>query len=142
MAEHLTNIVVVGMIVRDGKIFMARRAKTKITFPDQFELVGGHLDPGEQPADGLIREIQEELGVTVSVGQIVDAFTYEDHEGLKIEICYLCELADSTIEPVLQPADHSEARWITSAEIASIGKEDEESDALRKAFRIVKGEQR
>jgi mutator protein MutT len=140
MSEHLTNIVVVGLIVRGGRIFVARRAASKAAFPNVFELLGGHLDPGEQPSETLVREIQEELGVTVKVGTIIDAFTYEDNEGLKVEICYLCELQDPATEPKLNPVDHSEGRWIEESEIDSLGKDDEEVAVLRKAFKMIKGE--
>ncbi len=139
MDEHLTNIVVCGLIARDGKIFVPRRAQTKATFPGTFELVGGHADPGEQPVAALEREIREELGVEVEVGMLIDAFTYTSESTFKIEICYLCTLKDPTVEPVLNAADHSEARWIGPDEIALFEKDDEETAVLRKAFKVLKG---
>lgn len=134
MSEHQTNIVVVGFIVRDNKIFIAKRAATKSTFPDRFELVGGHLDPGETVEDALRREIKEEIGIKVTVAEPIDVFTYESEGIFKVEICYLCYPEDPTIEPVLNPADHSSALWITEDEIDRFEKEDEETAALRKAF--------
>jgi len=139
MSEHLSNIVVCGLIARDGKIFVAKRAATKLTFPGSYELIGGHVDPGEQPVAALEREIMEELGVRVKVGQVVDVFTYESEGMFKVEICYLCSLEDPTAEPTLNPADHSEARWITVDEIPQLQKEDEEVEVLQKAFNIIKG---
>jgi 8-oxo-dGTP diphosphatase len=137
MSEHLTNIVVVGLIVRDGKIFIAKRAASKAAFPDQFELVGGHLDPGEDLAHALRREIKEEIGVDIHVGELIDAFTYTSEDTFKVELIYLCELLDPTMEPVLQPADHSEALWISGDELAKFEKDDEETAALRKAFKLI-----
>ncbi len=139
MSEHLTNIVVVGIIVRDGKVFIARRAKTKTTFPDRFELLGGHVDPGEQPVAALKREIREELAVNVHAGRLVDAFTYESEGMFKVELCYLCTL-DTGAEPTLHPEDHSESRWIGPGEIDLFEKEDEETAAVRKVFKILEGE--
>jgi len=124
---------------QQGRIFMARRAATKTTFPDQFELVGGHIDPGEQPVEALKREIKEEIGVDIIIKRIVDAFTYESEGMFKVEICYLCTLANPAVQPVLNPADHSEAKWITADEISLIEKEDEETEVLRKAFKILEG---
>ena len=140
MSEHLTNIVVVGLIVRDGKIFMARRAATKFAFPDEFEIVGGHLDPGETLQDGLKREIKEEIGVDIEVGELVDAFTYTSENTFKVELCYVCTLVDPTIEPVLQPADHSEALWISEDEIDKLQKDDPEIVLIRKAFKLINGD--
>ena len=139
MSEHQTNMVIVGCIVRGGKIFVAKRAKTKKMFPDRYELVGGHVDVGEQPAQALFRETREEISLDVTVGQPVGAFTFTDDEGFKIEIAYLCYPLDDT-EPTLNPADHSESRWIGQGEIDTFEKEDEETELLRQAFKLLEGE--
>ena len=140
MSEHLTNIVVCGLIVRDGKIFIAKRAATKTTFPDRYELLGGHVDPGEQLEVALRREIKEELDVEVIIEAPVGAFTYTSEGVFKVEVCYLCSLSDPTKEPTLNPADHSEARWIGAGDIALFEKEDEETEIVREAFKILEGE--
>lgn len=134
---HNTNIVVVALLRRDNKLFIARRADTKTTFPGCYELIGGHVDPGEVLEDALRREVREEVGVEVTVGQIVGAFTYESEDTFKVEICYMCELADASSEPVLNPGDHSEGGWITKDQIDVFGKIDEEADMLEKAFTLI-----
>ncbi len=140
MSEHQTNMVIVGFIVRDEKIFIAKRSKTKKTFPDKYELVGGHIDDGEQPEAALVREVHEELGISVTVGQPVGSFTYYSEDQFKIEVAYICYPTDDS-EPTLNPADHSGSRWIGRDEIGLFEKEDEETDLLRKAFEII-GENR
>lgn len=52
----------VGAVVRDeqGRLLLHRRADS-----GRWSIVGGILDPGEQPADGLVREVFEETGVVV-----------------------------------------------------------------------------
>lgn len=141
MSKHLTNIVVCALVERDGKIFVAKRAATKSSYPGKYEIIGGHLEPGESLEEGMQREAREELGAEVRVGQIVDAFTYhcDDENVFKVEICYFCHLA-SGVEPTLNPEDHSEGRWITEAEISIMDEQDAETKALRKAFSILKGE--
>jgi len=138
MSNHLTNIVVVGFIVRGDKIFIARRAATKTTFPDQYELIGGHLDPGETLEEALKREIKEEVGLDIRVGELIDAFTYESEGALKVELCYICYQEDDKAEPLLNPEDHSTCLWITESEIDKFNKEDDETVALRKAFAYIK----
>ena len=137
MSEHLTNIVVCACIARDGKIFMARRANTKTTFAGEYELVGGHADPGEQPEAALQREIQEELGVDINVIEPVFAFTYHSEGVDKIEIVYLCTLNDPTNEPILNPADHSQSCWVGPDGLDRLGKDDIEITALQKAFKAL-----
>lgn len=137
MSEHTTNLLAVGCIVRDGKIFIAKRAKTKGMFPDRYELIGGHLELGEQPQEALVREVKEELGIDVTVGQPVHAFTEQVGEVFYMEVIYICYLKNPTDEPTLDSAEHSEAHWITVEEIGKFDKEDEETIALRKAFELI-----
>lgn len=137
MNEHLTNIVVVALIHdQQGRIFVARRAASKATFPGRFEIIGGHLDPGETLEAGLKREVLEEIGCEIEIEDLVDAFTYESEDMFKVELVYLCRL-QSGQTPTLHPDDHSESRWIGSGEIDLFEKEDEETEALRKAFKIL-----
>ncbi|KQV15652.1 MULTISPECIES: NUDIX domain-containing protein [unclassified Kitasatospora] len=52
----------VGAVVRDeqGRVLLNRRSDS-----GRWSIVGGILDPGEQPADGLVREVFEETGLVV-----------------------------------------------------------------------------
>lgn len=139
MSEHLTNIVVVAIIHNDDdQVFVARRAAMKSFHPGMFECVGGHLDPGETLEEGLQREIREEIGCEIVIEELFDAFTYESEGMLKVELSYLCHLAPGEV-PKLNPEDHSEYLWIGSDEVEKFEKEDEETDALRKAFKILEG---
>ena len=140
MNEHTTNLLAVGCIVRDGKIFMAKRAKTKKMFPDRYELLGGHLEIGEQPWEALAREVKEEVDIDIIVGQPVHVFTEQIGEVFYMEAVYMCTLKDPAVEPTLDPAEHSESRWIEEGEIDSLNRDNEEITALRKAFKLLKGE--
>lgn len=52
------------LIIRDGKVLLSRRANTS-WLNGHLCLPGGHVEEGETPQQALIREIKEELGVTV-----------------------------------------------------------------------------
>ena len=140
MSEHLTNLLAVGCIARDGKILVAKRSNTKKMFPDRYELLGGHLEPGEQPWEALSREVLEEVGLEIIVGQPVYVFTEQIGDVFYMEVVYLCSLKDPTAEPTLDPAEHSESRWIEEGDIDSLGKDDKEIIALRNAFEQLEGE--
>lgn len=139
MSEHNTNIVVVAVIYNEEKkVFIARRSTTKETWPNRFELTGGHLEPGETLEEGLHREVREEIGCDIEIERLFDAFTYESEGVFKVELSYLCKLKPGQ-QPKLNPNDHSEFLWINSSEIAKFEKEDDETGALRKAFKILEG---
>lgn len=102
-------------IVRDGRALVAVRAHD----PEKgrLDLPGGFLEVGEHPADALVREVREELGVTIEVDSgplLLATFIYGTggEHGLAIgfEACI--------VEGEPRPADDvAEVRWISAAEL-------------------------
>ena len=60
--------VVVGALVRGGRVLLARRTLDKRAYPGAWDLPGGHVEPGESEPAALARELREELGVDVVPG--------------------------------------------------------------------------
>ncbi len=52
-----------ALLLRDRRLLLARRAPHKKNYPDCWDLVGGHVEPGETIEQALIREVEEEIGV-------------------------------------------------------------------------------
>lgn len=59
--------VVAGILVRGDDILICQRHHTD-RYGLQWEFPGGKLQPGENPQQGLCRELREELNVDASVG--------------------------------------------------------------------------
>ena len=53
-----------ALIDADGRILLAQRPEGK-TLAGLWEFPGGKVEPGERPEETLIRELKEELGITV-----------------------------------------------------------------------------
>ncbi len=62
-ARELVLVVACALIDPDGRILMAQRPPGK-AMAGLWELPGGKLAPGETPEDCLLRELDEELGVS------------------------------------------------------------------------------
>ncbi len=60
----LLLVVAVALVDADGRILLAQRPEGK-TLAGLWEFPGGKLEAGERPEDALIRELKEELGITV-----------------------------------------------------------------------------
>ncbi|MGE5675302.1 MAG: (deoxy)nucleoside triphosphate pyrophosphohydrolase [Mycobacterium leprae] len=73
----MNNIIPVtaAIIERDGRVLIAQR-KPGDTLEQLWEFPGGKLKFGERPEDGIVREIQEELGMAITVTGL---FAVESH---------------------------------------------------------------
>ncbi|HEY8270769.1 MAG TPA: 8-oxo-dGTP diphosphatase MutT [Pseudobdellovibrionaceae bacterium] len=67
--------VVAGFLKKDGKILVGQRPENN-SLPGQWEFPGGKIEPGETPEQALVRELQEELGIDVEVGDLKLACTH------------------------------------------------------------------
>lgn len=74
-------VVAVALVDRDNRVLIARRPEGK-QLAGYWEFPGGKLNPGETPEDALIRELHEEIGITVSKDCIAPltfaSYTYPD----------------------------------------------------------------
>ena len=58
--------VVLGALVREGRVLLVHRSPTKRAYPDIWDLPGGRIEAGESELDALTRELHEELGVQIA----------------------------------------------------------------------------
>ncbi len=126
------------------KVFLPKRADTKKFLPGKYELPGGHIDYGEDITAGLIREIKEELGVDVRLGDPFAVFTYtnEVKGSHSIEVDYFAQLVSSPDDISLNPDDHSASGWFTEDEAIELNgdPEDEEVAAIKQGFALLRGQ--
>ncbi len=67
--------VAAGFLRKDGKILVGQRPENN-SLPGQWEFPGGKIEPGETPEQALAREMEEELGIEVEVGDLKLACTH------------------------------------------------------------------
>lgn len=103
----------------DGRLFIQRRSPTRKLFPDTWDIVGGHLEPGETLDEALRREVEEETGWRVSVvlGTIGE-YRYLGNDGLeRLETDFLIRVDGDLSRPRLEAGKHTAYKWITRDEI-------------------------
>ncbi len=65
MSAKIVLVAACALIDADGRVLIAERPAGK-AMAGLWEFPGGKVDPGERPEDALIRELKEELGITVN----------------------------------------------------------------------------
>lgn len=126
------------------KVFLPKRADTKKFLPGVYELPGGHVDFGEDLKEGLAREIMEELGMHVAVGDVIDVFTYMNHikKSHSIEVVYYAQFTDPIEQIHLNHEDHSTYGWFAENELEKVysgekGRDDPEAIVIQKGFKKI-----
>jgi 8-oxo-dGTP diphosphatase len=109
----VNQIVVAAAIVAEGKVLVAQRVRPP-ELAGRWELPGGKVAAGETEPEALARELAEELGVEVEVGErLGDDVELNPTMTLR---AYQAILLRG--EP--QPHDHAALRWVSAAELNDV----------------------
>lgn len=111
------KVRVVGAVIynEQKQILCALRAP-EMSNGGLWEFPGGKIEEGEQPEESLVREIQEELGCTIAVGdQVADIH----HEYEKVIVNLLTYKA-YIVEGQPYPFEHAQLKWVPLQELSSL----------------------
>ena len=101
---------------RDGKIFIAKRQMVG-DMGGRWEFPGGKIEDGEDLQTAVVREMQEEFGVTVTVGRKITSGSFT-HKGKPCTLDVLeVTFPHNGIEKKFELTEHTDYKW---ADIASI----------------------
>lgn len=105
---------VTGVVINDrDEVLLTKRADT-----GNWHLISGILEPGEQPAHGLLREISEETGVIAEVQRLSSTWagppTVVPSNGDQVQfldLCFRCRYVSG--EPVVGDDENVDVRWFS-----------------------------
>lgn len=111
--KEYAMLEVVAALIRDNEKFMICQRPPHKARGLCWEFVGGKVETGETNEEALVRECREELGITVSVGDVFMDVIHQYPELMVHLTLYNATVTDG--EP--QMLEHNDIRWITPDEI-------------------------
>ncbi|MGC5247316.1 NUDIX hydrolase [Gordonia sp. DT219] len=106
-----------GVVVDDaGRVLLARRADT-----DEWAVISGVLEPGEEPAHAIIREIAEETGIDAQVVRLTSVdvtplITYPNGDQTRyLDVCFLARYRGG--RPHVADDENTDVGWFDPADL-------------------------
>lgn len=134
MNTYLVPISVKGLVIENGKVWLRKNER------EEWELPGGKLEEGEQPEQTVLREMQEELGYEVMVGDIWQAHMHKvkgsmDESFGVLVVTYRCEIVKRVGEfELIGEAGPSEFQLFAPEELDNLNIPDFYKASIHKAF--------
>ena len=98
------------LLVKNDQVLITRDSRDTV-----WELPGERLNKGEDPATGLKREVFEELGVVIQVGQpvYVNQFKHTRDGAYAFVVVYTATLEDDLAAFTVDPVEVADMQWVT-----------------------------
>lgn len=120
-----------GIIIKDGKILVAKRASEP--YKGKWDFLGGYVGQAETPEEAHKREIKEELGVDCEItflGSFPGSASFSNFKFPVLNFAYLTELKGT---PKLNKKENLELQWVKLEDLKTIA-----FDSNRKILSFVK----
>ena len=106
--------VVAAIIIKDNMVYATRRGYGE--FKGWWEFPGGKTEDGESLENALKREIREELGAEIEVGELLDTVEW-DYPNFHLTMhCFVCALLSDT----LKLNEHEADAWLNTESLHTV----------------------
>ena len=118
---QLFRVVTAAVIEDNGKFLLGRRHPKDDNLPDFWSIPAGHIEVEETDIntleENLKREVKEELGIEIEVGDYLDSHSWVTEEYSKLTVVFLARITSG--EPQTSE-EISEVKWYTVEEASSL----------------------
>ena len=110
-------VTAAALVDRDGRLLVQQRPAGK-SMAGLWEFPGGKLEPGETPEAGLIRELQEELGIATDAACLAPATFASEALGDRhlLLLLFICRKWRGTPEPLEATA----LKWVRPVDLHAL----------------------
>jgi 8-oxo-dGTP pyrophosphatase MutT (NUDIX family) len=124
-AAYRFPVSVKGVILREGAVVLLKNDR------DEWELPGGKLELSESPEECVVREIGEELRLTIEPRQLIDSWVYTIIPGVDVLILtYGC--GESSFSTAVHSGEHRALRWVPLNDLDDLPMPDRYRTSIRR----------
>jgi 8-oxo-dGTP diphosphatase len=117
--EQEALLVTAAVITHGDRVLVARRAPGH-HLAGYWEFPGGKIEDGESPEECLRRELEEELGVEVEVGELLCRNSHSYDDRTITLLAYEARLPRQVARERLRSNNHDAVRWLAVSELLEI----------------------
>jgi 8-oxo-dGTP diphosphatase len=118
MQDRIARTVGALFINSDGKVLLGLRSPLKKVWPSHWDTIGGRVEQGESLEEALIREAQEEVGVTRVEFRLIATVRERKPEIYGDALHHVCAVTGwHGGEPANVCDEHTELKWFSISEM-------------------------
>jgi len=127
-----------GVVISNGRALLVKRGGPPLE--GQWSIPGGMLEVGETLLEGVRRELLEETGIDVRVGELIEVFERINRDGDGkaryhfVVLDYLCKAANGEARA---GSDVTAVAWAKPEELASYALTETATRVILKAFEMA-----
>ena len=106
-----------ALLVVGDLVLLGYRHPRRAEFPGTWDMIGGHVEPGETPAGALIRELHEELGITAELGPPFTTL-HDNDRGISLTVWRVTRWSGAIENRA--PDEHGALGWFGAHEISRL----------------------
>jgi 8-oxo-dGTP diphosphatase len=128
-----------GVVISNGRVLLIRRGNPPLV--GEWSIPGGTLEVGETLPEAVKRELAEEAGIEVRVGELIEALErifLDPHGRTKyhhVILDYLCEMVGGNTRA---GSDATEVAWATQSELDKYELSAAATRVIQKAFQMIR----
>lgn len=108
--------VTCAVIMQEDRFLCAQRSEL-MRHPLKWEFPGGKVEMGEKLHDCIVREVREELNLTISVRRILSRSIHNYEDGTTVVLYpFICHVEKNALVLL----EHKEVRWLNRSELPNL----------------------
>ncbi|QIK62030.1 NUDIX domain-containing protein [Leucobacter viscericola] len=106
-----------GLLFSESRVLLVHRSPSRSYYPDVWDFPGGHIEPGENGRETIVRELQEELNVEIAIPAGEAIFQRRTND-LHLEVWIFEEWRGTVVSA--EPEEHDSLGWFTLQEALAL----------------------